>query len=166
MQPTLHYNKPYNNIWILFSHRLKRPLSLALNTGGLSLFFGQLALHTLLKNVLYTIFRNITSNCDLTKWPVELFSQEVSIDFLLFRNVHLSRHHTSIFETIKSRFMSQQATFYNSFSNFQCCQHIHENEVTSFALDYKNSTSDKFAFFALYRALSLMFWHKSFEFHI
>ena len=31
----------------------------------------------------------------------------------------MSRHHTSIFETIESRFMSQQATFHIGFSNFQ-----------------------------------------------
>jgi len=33
-------------------------------------------------------------NCDLTKWPVELFSQEGSKGFLQFQNVHLSRHQT------------------------------------------------------------------------
>ena len=62
---------------------------------------GRFALDTLLANALDARFRNITSSCDLTMWPVELFSQDISKCSLLFRDINLSRYHTSIYETIK-----------------------------------------------------------------
>ena len=109
---------------------------------------GPFALHTLIVNALDARFRNITLSCDLTIWPVELISQDSSKCSLLFRDVSLSRYHTSIFETIKIRLCHHRHPvimfFRISTLIFRMLLASAWIRGYSWALYYERSTSHKF----------------------